>query len=132
MTVKEFDKQGYKWNSRTSYLKQNYWNVHSNHTCYDNERTHANKIFYEKIGFKILKFEDIQLEETTRERINNLSNDDFIEWLLNTMATYEKIKKTDKYTVINLTIYEDVNERQRFKEFMSEVLEKKQKIKIKS
>lgn len=57
------DRLGYKWCDGDSYLKESYWYKLKKNTCYNNLGEYCDKDWYEKNGYKILNFEDIDWEE---------------------------------------------------------------------
>lgn len=59
---KEFDRLGYKWFSGGSYLENNRWHLYESKTCYTNHCMFSDIYYYQDLGYKILEFEDIELE----------------------------------------------------------------------
>ena len=63
----ELDKRGYTWNSGTKLTTETWYWVYKENTCYDFEPNKqvifSSLIFYQKIGFTIIEFSDIDFKE---------------------------------------------------------------------
>ena len=57
-----FDKMGKKWNSGTSYLSDNIYGVYKKRTCYSNNNEYCSYNWYEKNGYIIFEFDEVDLE----------------------------------------------------------------------
>lgn len=57
-----FDKLGKKWNSYMSYLDRDYYSIDKQNTCYSNDNRYAPYDWYEKNGYTIYEFDEVDLE----------------------------------------------------------------------
>lgn len=59
--LKAFDKMGKKWKNESSYLNKDRWPYFKKEICYANTNTFGSIAAHQELGYKILKFDDIDM-----------------------------------------------------------------------
>lgn len=62
--LKEFNKMGKHWANGESYLNTDCWYAYYEQSCYCNRGHFRTIVAYQKYGYKILKFDDIDMTNT--------------------------------------------------------------------
>lgn len=57
-----FGRAGYKWDSGLKYTEYTSWSRYKEETCYSNKRSFADVEFYQNHGYRIIEFEEIDIE----------------------------------------------------------------------